>query len=437
MANDAHPWRDIYSPQALEKLEILVGEASLPKAWATIRRLVLQYQACDKSDLGSIPQRRQLLAQIAAACAQIDGMVPAKADRPGAVPKIGEKGEKSKDAAVWIGSLHRRCEKKSRYLEELERFHAGTGSNLAASTPAKFLEFLNKKAAKDKSAEFLALNVSNRMEKMDPFHRGAEVHVNAGGISAIDGNPMSEALCSWLSGAGGTQMPFFMWLEKQPLCTATPGLDDNYSDLFKNRIRKVSYDCVVGAVSFINGTVSVTNLENPAALDTSSAFGKQAAEMAYVWAEDQQVYTAPHKPQQFHHSSFMGGKKVKCAGMWRVIKGKVHYIDDNSGHYRPQPIHLQNFARFLNQKGVFEADAKVMPHSMKSDPVAEYLKRDLKLESQPEKPLTVGAAFSKSTKEVPEAMKVSTVRPCVCGKYTWIGPKREKVCPKCGVKDPR
>ena len=436
MANDAHPWRDIYSLQALEKIEIIVGKANLPEAWGAICNLVKQYHGCNKADVGSIANRVQLLAQIAAACAQVDGMAAAKTNRPDAVPKIGAK-EASKDAGVWIGSLHRRCQKKSRYLEELGRFHAGTGSNLAASTPAKFLEFLNTKAAKEKSAEFLALNVTNRMEKMDPFHRGAEVHVNAGGISAIDGNPMSEALCSWLSGAGGTQTPFFMWLETQPICTATPGLDDNYSELFKGRIRKVSYECNVGAVSFSNGTVTVTNLDEVAALDTSKVYGKQAAEMAYVWADDEQVYTAPHKPQQFHHSSFTGGRKVRCAGMWRVIKGKVHYIDDNSGHYRPQPIHLQKFARFLNQKGVFEADAKVKPHTMRDDPVGEYLKRDLTLELQPAAVLTVGAAFSKATKEVPQAMKVSTARQCVCKKYTWMGPKLGRKCPKCSEPDPR
>jgi len=39
----------------------------------------------------------------------------------------------------------------------------------------------------------------------------------------------------------------------------------------------------------------------------------------------------------FHHSSLMAGGEVAAAGELTVIKGRLEFINDRSGHYRPSP----------------------------------------------------------------------------------------------------
>ncbi len=57
----------------------------------------------------------------------------------------------------------------------------------------------------------------------------------------------------------------------------------------------------------------------------------------------------------FSHSSFNAGKAVICAGIL-VIRdsrpGKLDYIDNNSGHYKPTPSHLHEAVDQLIQMGV-------------------------------------------------------------------------------------
>jgi len=47
-----------------------------------------------------------------------------------------------------------------------------------------------------------------------------------------------------------------------------------------------------------------------------------------------------YHPSSFYHSSFMSGKPIAYAGTIKVVKGELHYFDDESGHYKPN--HLQN-----------------------------------------------------------------------------------------------
>lgn len=42
-----------------------------------------------------------------------------------------------------------------------------------------------------------------------------------------------------------------------------------------------------------------------------------------------------------HHSSFLSGADVMCAGTLEVIEGKLIYISNNSGHYKPNIDDLQ------------------------------------------------------------------------------------------------
>lgn len=56
--------------------------------------------------------------------------------------------------------------------------------------------------------------------------------------------------------------------------------------------------------------------------------------------------------QRFNHSSFNAGKDVVCAGMIKVVNGRLRYIDNNSGHYKPSRRNLHNAIKLLSECGV-------------------------------------------------------------------------------------
>lgn len=53
------------------------------------------------------------------------------------------------------------------------------------------------------------------------------------------------------------------------------------------------------------------------------------------------------KKERFHHSSFMAGGGVICAGEWIVRQGKLLKISANSGHYRPPISALHRAVLFM------------------------------------------------------------------------------------------
>jgi len=56
--------------------------------------------------------------------------------------------------------------------------------------------------------------------------------------------------------------------------------------------------------------------------------------------------------QRFNHSSFNAGKDVVCAGMIKVVNGRLRYIDNNSGHYKPPRRNLHSAIKLLSECGV-------------------------------------------------------------------------------------
>lgn len=56
--------------------------------------------------------------------------------------------------------------------------------------------------------------------------------------------------------------------------------------------------------------------------------------------------------QRFNHSTFNAGKNVICAGMIQVSQGRLKYIDNMSGHYKPTRTHLLNALQLLRDCGV-------------------------------------------------------------------------------------
>jgi hypothetical protein len=61
----------------------------------------------------------------------------------------------------------------------------------------------------------------------------------------------------------------------------------------------------------------------------------------------------------FHHSSFLEGRDVACAGEIEAVQGKILSINNNSGHYRPPPECLTAVVDVLRRRGVDVERVKV------------------------------------------------------------------------------
>lgn len=80
------------------------------------------------------------------------------------------------------------------------------------------------------------------------------------------------------------------------------------------------------------------------------------------------------KLPKINHSTMLAGGPVICAGFMQVVKGKLYYISNCSGHYQPQVDALLLTIRALLEKNVhpstyeikYEAPKKLQPKSFKT-----------------------------------------------------------------------
>ena len=79
----------------------------------------------------------------------------------------------------------------------------------------------------------------------------------------------------------------------------------------------------------------------------------------FVMSPEGQIYFAQSDVAtigQFHHSSFLAGGDVAAAGKLSVKDGVIEAMSRSSGHYMPDEIHLDQFARELSRRGVPNAN---------------------------------------------------------------------------------
>ena len=62
---------------------------------------------------------------------------------------------------------------------------------------------------------------------------------------------------------------------------------------------------------------------------------------------------------KIHHSSLVAGLAVACAGEMIIYQGKIYYINNRSGHYRPPPAALRQILHELKKKKVDLSSVKV------------------------------------------------------------------------------
>ncbi|MDR1139822.1 MAG: hypothetical protein LBJ80_04150 [Rickettsiales bacterium] len=89
--------------------------------------------------------------------------------------------------------------------------------------------------------------------------------------------------------------------------------------------------------------------------------------VAYVITLDGKLVTHKHinineGELAYRHSTLAGGKPILCSGLMKVVDGKITYIDNNSGHYKPTSANLYKAVKKL--EGLFSENAKIVyrPH---------------------------------------------------------------------------
>ena len=71
-------------------------------------------------------------------------------------------------------------------------------------------------------------------------------------------------------------------------------------------------------------------------------------------------------PEQFfNHTSFKAGKPVICAGMIKIVRGRLEYMDNNSGHYQPSDTDLISAFNLFVEEGVDLQGVKTTTHTLR------------------------------------------------------------------------
>jgi len=210
-----------------------------------------------------------------------------------------------------------------------------------------------------------------------------------------------------------SKKPFFVWLETQSICTGKgiiitgPGHGDFVSPDLLGSVKKI-----IDLEERRNHTLQVNGgflkkLDSEENYDTKGMAGKGAPPSentlrfraarpqgvgpvtpekdlrktaAFVWTHKEELLVGEHKADQnvqltytdfFHHTSLDAGNPVLCAGMIRVIDGKVELISDNSGHYQPPEASLKRFVRWLQGKQCLTGNAIVNVSESATFPTVE------------------------------------------------------------------
>lgn len=364
----AKPWRDIIS--ANEFASVANARLGASTARQTVKTgflkkqhrhdllnellgMIRTYHQIDKQSVRTLAIRRAKLLEISREAelwfTRFDADRTQAADR-GAVGKYAQSQlDYSMDRNML--TLVRQSLRKADYLDKLADYCQN-------ADPQALLAYVHSPQLRSNGV--LGLDV--RMEKEDFMHR-----------DGFEDGPLRSAFETWAADAQARGMPFFLWLETHPICTTTDRTSDEvsgtatveYVDLTAGRPSATSK---MRMLAISSAPIRMLDLTQRGAswqtcdtdadfsggfakkINPSNGFGRGVA--CFVWSPHDEVFIAEHRPGAFHHSSFLGGANVKCAGMIRVQAGMVTEISNNSGHYKPPVDCFRTFAGWLHQRGV-------------------------------------------------------------------------------------
>lgn len=391
------PWRDISPASAVQaELHRLDGGTHRPPGntqqrdalKATVLSQIDAYHRVPKDNFYRLKTRAGMLHSIAGAARQLWG------------------GESARFSAIGpiVASLADKATQKANYIGKLHAFYDGEGDR-RVFRGEDLLNFL-KSPPHAAGGNLANLQRGCRMEQIDPAHRSFEVHLDESTpfrTADFAGSGMTWAFAEWcgclMNNPADDSMqivrpnftvndidaaslpPFFLWLENHPICL---GADQDSFGMFgftPAGVTGVLYSPYGQAARAAGGRIKAVEgihwlvrsgdsvvvempLDDPRggmrSFDTMHLPGKGREEKhsaAYVWTKCGTLLAGEHAQGELHHSSFVAGDDVRCAGMIRIASGKVQMISSNSGHYQPSEDHLRQFASWLNDRQVFSPDA--------------------------------------------------------------------------------
>lgn len=289
------------------------------------------------------------------------------------------------DLALYAGKLGARASAKADYLTQVQTHLAENKDGVA--DPQTFLKLMEQRRAPVPTIQIGANRRPNTwqqgkvgdkrigmqggvlLERVDPFHRETEVHLGRSS-SRIDAWETAKS-----GGVGvhlkayaikvlkeGYDRPFLAYLESTPICHWRGGSEHGSEGV--DAIKWSEDGGLIEGTSLV--TVHSSRLyeetfEGQCQLfDTTHIdIGKGATHgtKAYVWTISGDFVVGIHSGGSMHHSSLQGGRSVRCAGMIGATQGRVHYVDTNSGHYRPDMMQLRRLIGFLDEQQLLEYDA--------------------------------------------------------------------------------
>jgi hypothetical protein len=259
-------------------------------------------------------------------------------------------------------TLARRSLRKAGYLKMLKQYYAPGGAGYAHRSPQVLRALFQ--APKEVTNTAVGLEPELRLEQLDPVHRSNYEDMNDGGCG--------KAFHLWVSDTRQDK-PFFLWLENSLVCLEDDKIQaaaqsipydrmDQRNSSGGHRQRIVcmpapltSFD--LDKIGSAHSICSTATFSCDAPKDPSHAGGGGVA--AYVWTEEGELFIGEHRGNVFHHSSFVSGRRVRCAGMIKIQGGYVTAVSNNSGHYKPRKAQLHNFVQWLQGAGAFAPNAVV------------------------------------------------------------------------------
>jgi hypothetical protein len=353
----ARPWRDIMSYEDFKRI------AKKTDKWDSVKdvaELIKKYHQLNKRSGNKLGKRRESLWGVAMAAEKWfkdSGTDKGTVARTGGnQPRGNHVDERNLPLERIMLTLTRRSLRKAQYLDQLWAYLGGARSS------AQLIEYV--RSPQERIDGLISLSV--KMEQEDFMHR-----------DTFEGGAMAKAFEDWCDDTQGNNIPFFLWLEHHPICTSP-----DKSDRGVHVVQSVEY--VSGNRPSVNskmrlldltggGTVRDIDLTGGGtvsqlcdtftagykvpmdkAISPKNQFGKGVA--CFVWAPNGDIFIARHCSGKFHHSSFLSGGNVKCAGMIAIRQGKVVEMSNNSGHYKPRLEEFREFVNFLQAKGVTADD---------------------------------------------------------------------------------
>lgn len=395
------PWRDVYSVPDWQRITQTVFKGTTDKNIATLTHQIKSYHAVDKEDKQKLDTRISLLKQIHLTALDYLRASELVKKKPKNTPvddhvkqvrakEQGPRGQipsdespfktKTRDGVIWV--LSRRAGRKIQYLLQLQKYYHDEHGPLVH--PTSLLELLS--APESRENGLLGVCNSVLLEKLDPYHRTFDVAITSTTATA-NADAISLAFRDWVGAYRGmkTKAPFFLWLESHPLCTAGGrdsfstelelGIPESVQAFGPKDVHSVRYETEKVGLLLAKGGLLFQWMNDElddwllvgSRDDTGEPFDTARFKCregdgfaAFVWTKDSELLVAPHLPGTFHHSSFVSGDVVRCAGMIKVVHGKVTAVSNNSGHYKPTGGHLEVFVQHLRELGVVDPEVKVI-----------------------------------------------------------------------------